>query len=53
MSSSEKTMTTTGPRVASSAPRPAARRAEARRETPKEKPVAGTDWPVNRATRSS
>ena len=30
-----------------------ARRAEARRDTPNEKPVAGVDWPVKRDTRSS
>ena len=47
-----KAITTTGPR-GSAAGRPAALRAAASRETPKEKPVAGVRSPVKRATRSS
>ncbi len=53
MLDSSKAMTTTGPRTSPAGSRPAARSAAARRETPKEKPVAGVFSPVNLATRSS
>ncbi len=46
------TVTTTGPALSPEV-RPLARNAASSRSTPMEMPVAGTDWPVKRLTRSS